>query len=1609
MRAGGGRAPATTTGAAHRLLLQASLAVLVWASTTSSSHSPAHWHQLPRRTPDEDFVAVPVRWRYLNITNYSRATRRHVHNCHGGVGAATTGFELLPEGLNCSVKARISNRSTCVAALVALASMLPAVTNSKDNTKCCDGDSLPAGCSYRPADNKGVFNSNSLSPRGYGIGSGRRALCSCLSGPAPALAALSVSPGQLVPAFGPAVLSYTVVEAKNVSKAYFNATATGSCVVHAAGRTDAPTMQFAQILPTPMTKPETVQFDVVMQPGGAKVTYSLSFTNANTAPALYSCVAGQCARASSGTYNTTDCSNNCSPGPPPTPIAYACIGVDGHATQCYGNDTAAWPKPPPDKDQQYSTGDCAGHCPEPPPSYSCAGGGQCILNRTGPFVTDRCEGHCPPPPAAGGPLKNLVVSAGSHTTKLVPPFDGKTMSYTDAVPQGTSSVTVTVTTVDDSSQVTIQGAVVGSGKPSPAIAVPKIGVVDVGIVCIDKDGTKHAYAIRVSVEAAKKTDASLQSLIVSTGGLVPFFDAKMYTYTDTLPMGTASVTVTAVVSQSTSKLQIQGQAIESGKPSLPVLLKPGVPAAITLLVTAIDGKTKQTYTISARAATDPTLKALSVTCCPVPSIALPYSTQQQPLLTSALFAGVNCRVISAGTLSPAFASGTTAYSDLLPAGTASVTVAAAPTQADSKMTIQGVAVATSKPSAPIAVNAGIMTHAVIVCTAVDGTNKTYDIATMAPPDASLKSLAVNAGSLLPAFNPKTAAYTDKVPVGTASLTVTAVTTQSTSKLTVQGAAVESGKPSEPIAMKAGLPAVVTIVCTAVDGKTKRTYTISAMAPDAFLKALSLSSGSLSPSFQSATTAYSDLVPAGVESVTVTATPNQADSKLMIQGQAVESGKPSAPIAIKAGVETEISVVCTSVGQQTVETMASLVGPCPTDFPFLTHAGPPLAGKICYKTAAEASAGQGPCGSWCTTDVKIGDGCGANTGHLCAKPGSSAPPPSPGFSYLGNGFCTGPAGRPQTFRCDTSGKKPGCPTTQPLCAALCAADAVCTAFMMQTMGKDQTTCQLVTTTKPAGSATWEVENAGKELVVTSHDEEVRDTCFRKGTEKIVVETYKISAMAPADASLKSLVVSSGSLAPAFESATTVYTDIAPAQMTSLTVTAVPTQADSKLTIQGAAVESGKPSAPIAIKAGVETEISVVCTSVDQTTVETYKISAMAPANASLKMLAVSSGSLSPAFESATTMYTDLAMAGITSVIVTAVPTEADSKLLIKGAHVVSNSSGPIAVQSGVPTEISIVVTAVDNRTTETYKVTVTVPPSLGSLSFACEPDKGLSCGTLLPPFSTPTLQYKLSPAGGVHSNASHLNVTATVASVGSGCSISFPADTQPPGETSGVDELMTADSATAVAASNGVAGMSMPKTILGTAVHVAPDVLENKTWFKVDEIGSCVETIPRGFGGTLLVTVKDSSSNGTTSYRVVLSGPPMSPPPPPPSPPGPAPPAPSPAKWRQDVDKAFASAKAALQRIEALERDSPALFYALLPPVVVVAMCMVLSLRRCCHRCCNRRKPPPPLPDHETDKWKETLETDSEVSNAGGWRHTVLSFHDGRTIDDRPREPSEWLD
>ncbi|WP_423910524.1 BspA family leucine-rich repeat surface protein [Candidatus Spongiihabitans sp.] len=92
---------------------------------------------------------------------------------------------------------------------------------------------------------------------------------------------------------------------------------------------------------------------------------------------------------------------------------------------------------------------------------------------------------------------------------------------------------------------------------------------------------------------------------------------------------------------------------------------------------------------------------------------------------------------------------------------------------------------------------------------------------------------------------------------------------------------------------------------------------------------------------------------------------------------------------------------------------------------------------------------------------------------------------------------------------------------------------------------------------------------------------------------------------ADAALSGLALSAGVLSPSFVSYTIGYTARVANAVTSITVTPTLNDANARVTVAGAAVASGAASGAISLAVG-ETEIQVVVTAADATTVRTYTL-------------------------------------------------------------------------------------------------------------------------------------------------------------------------------------------------------------------------------------------------------------------------------------------------------------------------------------------------------------------------------------------------------------------
>ncbi|MDA8750471.1 cadherin-like beta sandwich domain-containing protein, partial [Planktomarina temperata] len=122
-----------------------------------------------------------------------------------------------------------------------------------------------------------------------------------------------------------------------------------------------------------------------------------------------------------------------------------------------------------------------------------------------------------------------------------------------------------------------------------------------------------------------------------------------------------------------------------------------------------------------------------------------------------------------------------------------------------------------------------------------------------------------------------------------SLIVTPTTNDANATATVNGAS-----PATPVTLSVGSN-TVTVQVTAQDGTTQ-SYTVAvtrAASSDATLSALTLSQGSLSPSFASGTLAYTSSVPNSVSSLIVTPTTNDANATATVNGASAATPVPLA--------------------------------------------------------------------------------------------------------------------------------------------------------------------------------------------------------------------------------------------------------------------------------------------------------------------------------------------------------------------------------------------------------------------------------------------------------------------------------------------------------------------------------------------------------------------------------------------------------------------------------------------------------------------------------------------------------------------------------------------
>ena len=347
----------------------------------------------------------------------------------------------------------------------------------------------------------------------------------------------------------------------------------------------------------------------------------------------------------------------------------------------------------------------------------------------------------------------------------------------------------------------------------------------------------------------RSPDATLASLSVN-GALSPIaFTPGVQTYSVTLPYQTNAIVNLTVNEFDHTQLSYASAAVNgtsvtlnttgSGIASVPLTATPNTAQAVNIVVTAPDGSTL-TYTVNiTRQSNDASLSNL---------------------------------ISSIGSLSPVFAPATTAYGVTVPHAATTVTLTPTVNEPNATVVING--------GNPITLSVGLNPIAVTVTSQDGSTTLTYTVTVTRLPssDATLSNLISSIGTLTPGFAPATRAYSFTVANAVTTLTLTPTVNDPNAT-----AVVNTGN---PITLAVGTNPILVEV-TAQDGTTKITYTVTvtraagALSSDATLSNLTSSTGTLTPSFAPATTAYTLAVGHSVTTLTLAPTVNDPNATVVV--------------------------------------------------------------------------------------------------------------------------------------------------------------------------------------------------------------------------------------------------------------------------------------------------------------------------------------------------------------------------------------------------------------------------------------------------------------------------------------------------------------------------------------------------------------------------------------------------------------------------------------------------------------------------------------------------------------------------------------------------------
>ena len=960
-------------------------------------------------------------------------------------------------------------------------------------------------------------------------------------------------------------------------------------------------------------------------------------------------------------------------------------------------------------------------------------------------------------PSSVSTLSGLTLSSGT----LSPSFAAGTKIYSASVPNATTGVTVTPTVTDATATITVNGTPVTSGTASALIPI-SVGTNPITVLVTAQDGTTTStYTVTVT---RLSSDTSLSGLALSTGMLSPAFATGTLAYTASLANTTTGLTVTPTVSHPAATVKVNGVSVATGSASASIPLAVG-PNAITVLVTAQDPAFTTTYTVTV---SRPPLVATFTSVTTVPCTMASFTTPVNEVVLSLGYvptAGTNLMVVRntgldfiAGRFSnlahgqdvtlpynndtyrfvanyyggtgndlvlqwadnKAYTWGSNSLGQLGNTDSTSSSVPLAVTTSD---------VLADKTFVSIAVGSS---HSVALCS--DGTvatwgNNTYGQLGDGTNNNSNVPVAVTRSSGTALYN--------KTVVAVAAGFNHSLALCSDGTVAAWGFN-SSGQLGNSNTTSSNVPVAV----TRSNGTALYNKTVVAIAAGYNHSLARCADGAVATWGNNA---YGQL---GNNTTSNSNVPVNITTSGELNGRTVLFLVGGSDHSI--GLCSDGSLV--SWGRNNYGQLGndSLIN---SGLPVVVDASDVLAGKVITAIAT---------GGW-------------HTLALCSD-GTLAAFGRNNNGQLGNNSAT-----------DSS-------------VPVRVVTATGTLFNKTITAIGGSNAHSLALCADGTLAAWGSNNNGQlgnDLTITSSNVPIAVTRSTLGSGEKFTDlatgssASHVMALAAfhvsSNSTLSGLALSSGSLSPTFTAGTTAYAASVSNAATSVTITPSVADANATVKVNGVTVASGTASASIPLVVG-DNPISVVATAQDGISLTTYTVTVTRVSTVStLSGLALSAGSLNPAFATGTTAYT----ASVTASAIAVTPTVTDSNATVKvnGVTVASGvTSDSIPLVVGI-NPITVRVTAQDGTTQSTYTVTVTRLSTVSTLA-----GLAISPGTLSPAFATGTTTYMAimpATATGVAVTPTASDLTSTIKVNGTSVASGTTSATIPITDTQTIATVVTA--------------------------------------------------------------------------------------------------------------------------------------------------------------------------------------------------------------------------